>query len=287
MLLFAGMISTLTLFKAAVIPYVVDLALSTVPQLWVSFRNWVMSPLCVYLVLNFIIVAIAATSTFQPSNDNNKKADNSIQSQKAHLLIPEKAVSNIATEILFADDTSPEIISIDDSGIYPARKTENWHHKEEEKMVSNIATDRLFTGDPSPETISGNHSDENPKTIQEEEEEEDSNTLESTWEAIMGPSKLKKSESWDVAPRLARAGDRDHDDQVKMDGQDDPVAWARREMRKSNTFSDRVTLIRDQSMSPEELNQRAEAFIKKVNNDIRLQRLESDQRFLDMVNRGL
>ncbi|PQQ02858.1 uncharacterized protein Pyn_23637 [Prunus yedoensis var. nudiflora] len=55
-----------------------------------------------------------------------------------------------------------------------------------------------------------------------------------------------------------------------------------------DTFSDRVSLRREKSMTQEELNQRAEAFIKKFNNDMRLQRLESDQRrFREIVNGGL
>ncbi|PON68274.1 hypothetical protein TorRG33x02_262560 [Trema orientale] len=302
LLLFAGMVSTLTLVKAAVIPYAVDLALSTVPQIWMSFRSWVMSPLYIYIVVNFIIVAIAATSTFQPrndndssSNDNNKKTDHSIQSQQQKVQLQEdKTASNTLTDILFAGDPSPEINSGEDTGGYPITKTRNHGEEEEEKRVSTIVGGRLLAGDKSPETKSGAYSGENPMTRTEEEEEEDSSTLEATWKAIMAGRKLKKSESWDVAPRLARAGGHDDDDddnqvkmKMKMKGEDDPVSWARREMRKSDTFSDRVSLRREKSMSPEELNQRAEAFIKKVNNDIRLQRLESDQRFLDMVNRGL
>ncbi|PON52738.1 hypothetical protein PanWU01x14_206990 [Parasponia andersonii] len=298
LLLFAGMVSTLTLVKAAVIPYVVDLALSTVPQIWMSFRSWVMSPLYIYIVVNFIIVAIAATSTFQPrnnndssSNDNNKKTDPSIKSQQQKVQLQEgKTANNTVTDILFAGDPSPEINSGEDTGGYPIMKTRNHGEEEEEKRVSTIVGDKLLAGDKSPDTKSGVYSGENPMT--RTEEEEDGSTLEATWEAIMAGLKLKKSESWDMAPRLARAGghhDDDDDDQVKMKmkGEDDPVSWARREMRKSDTFSDRVSLRREKSMSPEELNQRAEAFIKKVNNDIRLQRLESDQRFLDMVNRGL
>lgn len=302
LLLFAGTISTLTLLKAAVIPFVVDLALSTVPQIWLSFRSSVMSPLYIYLVVNFIIFAIAATSTFQPrndnaspSNDNKKKPGHLIQSKQkktqsstninsSTLFEEEKTASNFATELLFTGDLLPEKNSGEDSGSYPTTMFDQ-REKEEEKMVNNIATEISFAGHLSPDTNSSDFSGENSMKIEEEEE---GSSLEATWNAIMAARKLKKSESWNLAPRLVRADDHDHgDDQVKMEGQDDPAIWARREMRKLNTFTDRVSLRRDKSMSPEELNQRAEAFIKMVNNDIRLQRLESDQRFLDMVNRGL
>ena len=46
---------------------------------------------------------------------------------------------------------------------------------------------------------------------------------------------LKKSETWDTPPRLVVVGgDGDKDDN---DDQNDPVAWARRELRKSETFT--------------------------------------------------
>ncbi|XP_060958440.1 uncharacterized protein LOC115700851 [Cannabis sativa] len=296
LLLLAGMVSTLTLVKAAVIPFVVDLTLSTVPQIWLSFKSWVMSPLYIYIVVNFIIVAIAASSTYQPSNDdNNKKTTDHLifhsqsQQQKStqsptntlSLIEEEKTVTVVPTELLFHGDPSPEINSGDYSVQNPTVDCQE--DEAEEKSVTNLITkdSSLLLGNPSPETKSDDYPDENKK-------EEDNSSLEETWKAISAGRKLKKSESWDVAPRLVRAdGDENDYGLKKMNGEDDPAVWARREMRKSETFSDRVSLRREKSMSQEELNKRAEAFIKKVNNDIRLQRLESEQRFFDMVNRGL
>lgn len=166
--------------------------------------------------------------------------------------------------------------------------------------------------DPSPEMPSGDlltKSVEMPRL--EVEVGEHINTLDTTWKAIMeGQGKaigrhLKKSDTWDTPPRLTQfaltrtkfKGGLDHHSNLDGDdddndddghGEDDAVTWARRELKKSDTFSDRVSLRREKSMTQEELNQRAEAFIKKFNNDMRLQRLESDQRrFREIVNGGL
>ncbi|KAE9600189.1 hypothetical protein Lalb_Chr14g0370311 [Lupinus albus] len=111
-------------------------------------------------------------------------------------------------------------------------------------------------------------------------------SMEATWRAIMeGQGKilkpqLKKSETWGA--RITKAEPFSENGDV-----DDHVAWAKKELTKSETFNDRVSLRRDKSMSPDELNRRAEDFIKKFNNQMKLQRLESHQRFLDMVNRGV
>ncbi|KAL0335844.1 UNVERIFIED_CONTAM: hypothetical protein Sradi_4796300 [Sesamum radiatum] len=68
----------------------------------------------------------------------------------------------------------------------------------------------------------------------------------------------------------------------------------RKELRKSETFADSVMSItrrgwlrRDPSVGLDEFNKQVEAFIKKFNNEMRLQRQESDQRFLDMMKRGV
>lgn len=113
--------------------------------------------------------------------------------------------------------------------------------------------------------------------VAEEEEEsiggERVETMESRWKAIVvGKSKkLSKSESW-----VAKGGDE---------------TW-KKELRKLETFKEGVSvskrrLRRDPTIGIDEFNQQVEAFINNFNQDMRLQRQQSDQRFLDMIKRGL
>lgn len=93
---------------------------------------------------------------------------------------------------------------------------------------------------------------------------------------------LKKSDT--CGARIEKAEPFRYNEDGEED--DDPVAWARKELKKSETFNDATSLQRDKSMTPEELNLRAEAFIQNFINQMRLQRLKSEQRFMEMVNRS-
>ncbi|KAG8388491.1 hypothetical protein BUALT_Bualt02G0131200 [Buddleja alternifolia] len=118
-----------------------------------------------------------------------------------------------------------------------------------------------------------------------DDHKENEETIEATWDAINGGKNqrtkrkhLKKSETLNVPPQ----------DTAELS---DHPSW--KELRKSETFNDAVSirrrggLRRDPSMSIHELNKQVEDFINKFNDNMRLQRQESDQRFLDMINRGM
>ncbi|KAK4394922.1 hypothetical protein Sango_1646500 [Sesamum angolense] len=124
---------------------------------------------------------------------------------------------------------------------------------------------------------------------------EDEDTLDATWKAIIGGGKqtpkreqLKKSETWDVPPRRSTASVQRLDSEELL-----PSTPKWKELRKAVTFNDAVSvtrrggLRRDPSMSITELNKQFEEFIKKFNDSIRLQRQESHKRFLEKFNQGL
>ena len=132
-------------------------------------------------------------------------------------------------------------------------------------------------------------------------EKEEDNSLEATWEAIMGSKEkgsgphLKKSETWSSGDKK-KGGLSKYRVKVELkkwhsfrdmierrnnyDGLQTPHeksthgrAWSSMEMA-ALTFHD-------------EFKKRADAFIARFTHDIRLQRLESHQRFLDTINRAL
>ncbi|KAM5570255.1 hypothetical protein ABKV19_011098 [Rosa sericea] len=327
LLLCVGIVSTMVFFKLVIIPYLLNLTLSTLPHLWTSIRSYCLSPLYIYIILNFIIIIIAASSTFQ---NQKQKHPSSVPSSYTSI----NNLNNAKTTSTDHEDDCCTVI--DGTAEYNSNKIESSSHSENattsplpsllthqfsNEMISwhdihivqqaSTEEEESIRTNPSPEEPSSSEDScltEKPAT----EEEVEDNTLDTTWNAIMERQgkpickHLKKSETWDTPPRttgLVRSSivparelveedqlDDHHQENINNNNNnvvDDRVAWARKELKKSDTFSDRVSMIREKSMTQDELNQRAEAFINKINNQIRLQRLESDQRFRDMVNRGL
>lgn len=292
-LITVGTVSSVILVKISVIPCLSSFLVSTLPGLW-SFLRSFFSPPYIYILLNFIILIIAASSTFQQ--------------QSHHLKRPQKL--KISYQITDYDrveshDQKPKIWyqstdydrfeSHDHEGVREIAvldEVEVEKHAVEplEKVVVGSRFDSSLLGKPG--FISGEdlaevkgmiaeppepRSPMKPEQPWEPEEprkqEEPDDTLDSIWKSIMA-SQGKPLPGPDPEPEPCQ-------------GSDDPAVPAQREARKSDTFKEETAPLKlGKLLSQDELNLRAEAFIKKINLDMRLERQESDQRFMDMVYRG-
>lgn len=232
----------MVMVKEALVPFLYEIFLPNLVAVWNSFRSFLSSPLYICIIINSVVLLIAATSTTSHNNDHDHDHDHDPPPRWVEVPPPEveeEAEEEGATTLtLFSTSSDSTSSDIDDcSG----------------------------AAQGSSDIIDVNKSDS--------EERESECTMESTWKTIVeGQSKrLSKSES--VPPRR------------KVEEQ--------KVMRKLETFNDRASirrlggLRRDPSVDVEAFNKQVEAFINKFNQDMRLQRQESDQRFLDMIKRGL
>ncbi|XP_027359151.1 uncharacterized protein LOC113867852 isoform X2 [Abrus precatorius] len=265
-----GVISTLVLLKVAIVPYTFHLLLSTLPHLWISARSWLTLPF-LYIIVNFIIITIAASSNFHHKSNNNLPFSDSLAPSDPKHTTTTTVTTELENQINEPKEEEKEV---------EEEEEEEKKVVEEEVKDTDFSCDK-FMVDPSLEKCTNDY-------FLPDSDDKSEDTLEATWRAIMeGQGKttkphLKKSDTWGA--RIAKAEPFNHNGEG---GDDDPVAWAQRELKKSETFNDRASLRREKSMSPEELNLKVEAFIKKFNNQMKLQRLESYQRFMEMVNRGV
>nr|AGV75920.1 CFE protein [Gossypium herbaceum] len=300
------------------VPLVLEFSVSQAPLWWSGFRSWLKPPY-LYVVINGIIITIAASSRF---NQNNGEKDQMEQMQPRPKISEdqqpmveyetksgwdsdavessdfvyeenqrgeevETRVSEEESNVAVEDDRDGNEFVISKSEWIPPSRTDS----------SEIPLDALLIQEkPAPSSRFGHRKPvkANPEggralTVAKPKRHE---TLENTWKMITeGKSMplsrhLKKSDTWE-----------NHGRDINMEAlTSSPL------MKKSETFRDRTNyqlppeqvssfpasgkLRKEPSLSQDELNRRVEAFIKKFNDEMRLQRQESLNQYMEMVNRG-
>ena len=299
-LLSVGIISTFILFKVALIPYTFNLILSTLPSAWISLRGW-LSPPYIYIIVNFIIITIAASS-FQHPNPHTKLPYSSSEKLKSQ----NQSGIDHANDIWQEHDIREVEKQLDTTLSFekPFDSSQDYYSPDTFLTNSGKELQEKTSTDPSKDSPDSCLTDSAKKQQEKMDMEpltpdaDQQDTLEDAWTSIMekqgktATRQLKKIVSWDTPPKVLQKAN----GMVTPDGRgggggrgdddDDPVAWARRELKKSDTFNDSVSLRREKSISQDELKWRAEEFIRKVNYEMRLQRQESEQRVREMARGG-
>ncbi|KAK3125379.1 hypothetical protein QOZ80_7BG0604060 [Eleusine coracana subsp. coracana] len=275
-----------------------------------------MTPPYLYLVINAIIISIAASSRFQPGTDRPSAEPEPEQQHVAAVepeAVPLEAVPVVpAAELVAAEDEpvvkgkknkpapapkldtkeEDEEFSISRSSWTPRRRGAE-EEGEEAKPFADLTNSRekplvsaRFNRKPAKAKPSPEAGSKALRVARQRKEE----TLESTWKAITEgrapplARHLKKSDTWDTRPGRRPSGSGELDPAAAP--APPPPATA---MRKAETFNDgrsKAPVRREPSLGQDELNRRVEAFINKFNMEMRLQRQESLKYHQEMLRLG-
>ncbi|KAK7327958.1 hypothetical protein VNO77_22051 [Canavalia gladiata] len=281
------LISVAVIFAALGVKASLPLVATNLPLLW-TFFLLCFKPPYLFVILNAIIISIVASSMFHHSSTEPNHPPEPTP--------PPPIVSPPELPI-----PEPRVLEVKAVLVNGSAVVEEEEEEEEEKKVieEEMALTRTDSTDIPPDYLSPTEkplvsarfghrkppksSCEGGRALRVVAKVKRHETLENTWKAItegrsMPLSRhMKKCDTWQ---NRGNAGP--HEATVN----------------KSETFNDRTNLQRNQasmsvgrlrkepSLSQDELNRRVEAFIHKFNEEMRLQRQQSLEQYMQMINRG-
>ncbi|GMH16092.1 hypothetical protein Nepgr_017933 [Nepenthes gracilis] len=247
-----------------------DLVASNAPDLWILIRR-LLSPPLIYFILNFIIISILLSSNFTAFINLTINRLTNTRSSSSSRQSPQVEKDQIRCHFLDKEGEEEDDCFIVDNTNNQLLETGSFESLSLRLEHSEALTRPRVMAAAEPPT-------EGRRKEGGQGEEEERDTLDAIWREIMeveekaATRQLRKSDTWGAAqPRVMEPDDR-------------------RELKKSETSKEggRGRGSREAAvLSPDELKRRADAFISKTRADIWLQRQESDQRFMEMINRGL
>ncbi|KAF8409347.1 hypothetical protein HHK36_005422 [Tetracentron sinense] len=325
LLISTGVLSIAVILKLS-FPVLLEFTVSELPLIWSFARSWLKPPY-LYLVINGIIITIAASSRYQQKVDEQTETVAPVKS-----LVDERTVFAVTAPVYdaavvenpvavrpeFGYDTvmmnNPAVTKPDSevlelaavNGEMEARVSEvqTMENASEGDFVisgstwtphrrssTEIQTEKPLVSIRSAHRKYVKASPEAGRTLGVTKPKRH-DTLESTWKTITDgramplARHLKKSDTWETHGRHTKVVPKDPSPQ---------------KVKKSETFKDHSSnnppsslsrssgsgkLRKEPSLSQDDLNRRVEAFIKKFNEDMRLQRQESLNQYKEMVSRG-
>ncbi|XP_074380159.1 uncharacterized protein LOC141721233 [Apium graveolens] len=304
-----GLSTVAVLFMAVVAKLsaslVTEFTVSRVPWIWTLVASWLKPPY-LYLVINFIIITIFASSKLQkhvtnyycepnklPDDDYYGNADVLVEVMQPHSPPEVKLKYKVSDEFDFngkadnsvAETNSPALVKdvhVDDSIatglLYSGKSTTDKASFEENN--DNIMMPKLPS---SAKIVYHNTVKANPEgkmRLRASKPKRELDTLESTWNAITNRQPMPE--------------------QTGCDNLQDQHKLIKSQIFKDQNSSHRIDnmskrlarshgpgkLRKDPSLSQDELNKRAEAFINRFKEDMRLQRKESLNRYFEKINRS-
>ncbi|XP_050371069.1 uncharacterized protein LOC126789053 [Argentina anserina] len=344
-LLISSGVVALALAMKLYVPLVFEFAMSNLPLMWNSCKS-LLRPPYLYVVINAIIITIAASSMFHHDRPQAKLPSPESESTPPSIVYQHREDHDVAPPVVYKhiqEDVAPLVVSyehreedmaappvvydhteaavvkevtsvvlvnnleepvaqvdldLEDEGVSKATWTMPKNATKFDDIVLSaekpLVSTRFSHRKPARFTPEGGR----PLRVSKAPKRHD--TLENTWKTITEgrpiplSRHMRKSDPFD---HPGRGGGFNVDVEV-----DDETSAA---VHKSKTFKDLtnqqkvmtlaavsssspagIKLRKEPSLSQDELNRRVEAFIHKFNEDMRLQRQESLNQFMEMINRG-
>ncbi|KAL4312334.1 hypothetical protein GQ457_01G005010 [Hibiscus cannabinus] len=291
-LISTGIISLAVLFKVSA-PFVTEFVTSGIPSTYGFILSFLRPPY-LYLLINCIIISIVASSKLQVRKPESTQLNPSPEIVSPAFKVSSEVFSN---EFSYENAAAGVVLAAEES-------KQTVEEEEQVKVVAEAAPlrsesmelVRLLEGRSAAKPPASKRFGQR-KAVKAAAEvkalrvskPKRHDTLEATWKTITDgrpmplTRHLKKSDTWE---------------QRAQKDPNTPPPPLPNAMKKSDTFDEHTReqsltrssgsgkLKRDPSLSQDELNRRVEAFIKKFNEEMRLQRQESLNQYQEMLRRG-
>ncbi|EOA14540.1 hypothetical protein CARUB_v10027772mg [Capsella rubella] len=296
------------------VPSISHFVVSSFPIIIYDNTVFLLKPPYLYLVINCIIVSIVATSKLTHHKSSSSVDDSEISGLVVTpVLVPVQLPpsSDIDTGFLnvvhdasdytgFVEKTDPPVDqTVEESLKFPGVVPEIQKTEMSKPSSDSPEPEKVKPKYDSPEISILKHSTRKPPRVNQQKPLKSSSeggskksaalgvtkpprrqdTLETTWKKITeGRSTpltkhLTKSDTWQERGHVPENKKKKKEKMTKSEN-------------LNATAEEKLLLKREPSPGQEELNRRVEAFIKKFNEEMRLQRLESLAKYNEMVNGG-
>ncbi|KAL1206544.1 hypothetical protein V5N11_027114 [Cardamine amara subsp. amara] len=303
--IFAGVLSLASAVTFTV-PSVSHFVVSRFPIIYDN-TVFLLKPPYLYLVINFIIVSIVATSklTHKSSSIDDSDLSEVVTPEPVPVPVPSDIdtgylnvvhvtsdYTGIVEKFDVRDDSPvdltvedvqkfPEVISVGEEQKLETEKPKLKNDSPEISILKSTKKPPRFNQQKSPESNSEGGSKKSALGVTKPPRRQE-DTLETTWKKITEGSStpltkhLTKSDTWQERTHVQTSSEKKKEKITKSENLDD----------RNAPTEEKTHLKREPSPGQEELNRRVEAFIKKFNEEMRLQRLESLAKYNEMVVNG-